>query len=109
MKTNKMPLDLVWNEITDRLSREDAAEKRISKKDAERVLCAYGDMCKTMLTDPEPPFDSIMLPGIGRLVLVTRKAHLGRNPRTGESVQVPEMKSVKLVLSREMKTAFKNQ
>lgn len=108
MKTKKMPLDLVWNEIADRLSQGEATDKRISKKDAERVLRAYGDMCKSMLAEPEPPFDSIMLPVIGRLVLVTRKAHPGRNPRTGESVQVPEMKSVKLVLSREMKMAFKN-
>jgi DNA-binding protein HU-beta len=33
--------------------------------------------------------DTFTLPGIGKLVLVNRKARLGRNPKTGETVAVP--------------------
>jgi DNA-binding protein HU-beta len=30
-----------------------------------------------------------VLPGFGKLVLVRRKARLGRNPQTGEPIQIP--------------------
>jgi len=36
-----------------------------------------------------------VLPGIGRLVRVDRKARLGRNPATGESIKIPAKKVVK--------------
>ncbi|MFN4111867.1 MAG: HU family DNA-binding protein, partial [Ignavibacteria bacterium] len=39
--------------------------------------------------------NSFTLPGLGKLVLVERKARLARNPRTGEMVQVPAKKVVK--------------
>lgn len=34
------------------------------------------------------------LPGLGKLVLVSRKARTGRNPATGEPIQIPDRKSV---------------
>ena len=33
--------------------------------------------------------NSFTIPGIGKLVLVNRKARLGRNPKTGETIQIP--------------------
>ena len=36
-----------------------------------------------------------VLPGIGRLVRVDRKARLGRNPATGEAIKIPAKKVVK--------------
>ena len=41
--------------------------------------------------------NSFVLPGLGKLVLVHRKARLGRNPATGETIQIPAKKAVKLV------------
>jgi DNA-binding protein HU-beta len=36
-----------------------------------------------------------LLPGLGKLVVVERAARVGRNPKTGEAIQVPPMKVVK--------------
>jgi len=33
--------------------------------------------------------NTFTLPGIGKLVLVNRAARLGRNPKTGETIQIP--------------------
>ena len=34
--------------------------------------------------------NSFTFPGVGKLVLVQRKARTGRNPKTGEKVSIPE-------------------
>ena len=39
---------------------------------------------------------SFTLPGLGKLVLVDRKARQGRNPQTGAVIQIPAKKVVKL-------------
>ena len=36
-----------------------------------------------------------VMPGIGRLVRVDRKARMGRNPATGEAIKIPAKKVVK--------------
>ena len=33
--------------------------------------------------------NTFTLPGLGKLVLVNRKARIGRNPATGESINIP--------------------
>jgi DNA-binding protein HU-beta len=43
------------------------------------------------------------LPGIGKLVLTTRKARTGRNPATGEQIQIPSRTAVKARLSRHLR------
>ena len=43
------------------------------------------------------------LPGLGKLVLVDRKARLGRNPATGEEIQIPAKKVVKFRVSKACK------
>ena len=44
--------------------------------------------------------NSFVLPGIGKLVLVTRKARVGRNPATGATIQIPEKKVVKFRVAK---------
>ena len=41
-----------------------------------------------------------VLPGIGRLVRVDRKARTGRNPATGESIKIPAKKVVKFRVAK---------
>ena len=43
------------------------------------------------------------LPGFGKLVLSERKAREGRNPQTGESIQIPAKTTLKFRLSKSMK------
>ncbi len=47
-----------------------------------------------------------VIPGIGRLKKVERKARMGRNPATGEPIKIPARKTVKLTLSKSIKDAI---
>jgi len=40
------------------------------------------------------------LPGIGKLVLVNRKARIGRNPATGEQIDIPAKTVVKFRVAK---------
>jgi DNA-binding protein HU-beta len=46
------------------------------------------------------------LPGLGKLVLVQRKARMGRNPATGEAIKIPAKKVVKFRVSKAAKDAI---
>jgi len=47
-----------------------------------------------------------VLPGIGRLVRVERRARMGRNPATGESIKIPAKKVVKFRVAKAAKDAI---
>jgi DNA-binding protein HU-beta len=47
-----------------------------------------------------------VMPGIGRLVRVDRKARTGRNPATGESIKIPAKKVVKFRVAKAAKDAI---
>src|ERR1044072_5129689 len=47
-----------------------------------------------------------VLPGIGRLVRVDRKARTGRNPLTGESIKIPAKKVVKFRVAKAAKDSI---
>ncbi len=47
-----------------------------------------------------------VMPGIGRLVRVERKARMGRNPATGEAIQIPAKKVVKFRVAKVAKEAI---
>lgn len=47
-----------------------------------------------------------ILPGIGRLVRQDRKARVGRNPATGESIKIPAKKVVKFRVAKAVKDAI---
>ncbi len=43
------------------------------------------------------------IPGLGKLVLVNRKARMGRNPQTGESIKIPAKKVLKFRVAKAAK------
>jgi DNA-binding protein HU-beta len=47
-----------------------------------------------------------VLPGIGRLVRVDRKARMGRNPATGAAIKIPAKKVVKFKVAKAAKDAI---
>jgi DNA-binding protein HU-beta len=49
---------------------------------------------------------SFTLPGIGKLVLVKRKARMGRNPATGEAIKIPAKTVVKMRVAKACKEAI---
>ncbi len=50
--------------------------------------------------------NSFTLPGIGKLVLVNRKARMGRNPQTGEPIRIPAKKVVRFRVAKAAKDAI---
>ncbi|HEV8653981.1 MAG TPA: HU family DNA-binding protein [Candidatus Limnocylindria bacterium] len=42
-------------------------------------------------------------PGVGKLVIVDRKARLGRNPATGETIQIPAKRVLKFRIAKQAK------
>ena len=47
-----------------------------------------------------------VLPGIGRLVRVERKARMGRNPATGEAIKIAAKKVVKFRVAKSAKDSI---
>ena len=50
--------------------------------------------------------DSFTIPGLGKLVLVNREARVGRNPATGETIQIKAKKVVKFRVAKAAKDAI---
>jgi len=50
--------------------------------------------------------NTFTLPGIGKLVLVNRKARQGRNPATGQVIQIPAKRVVKFRVAKAAKDAI---
>jgi DNA-binding protein HU-beta len=79
-------------------SLADATE--ITKKQAVAILDTIATMAYKNAKN------SFTLPGLGKLVLVNRKARLGRNPKTGETIQIPAKKVVKFRVAKAAKDAI---
>ena len=61
-----------------------AEETGLTKADAESCLNSMANQVEDALRDG----DDVTLPGIGKLSVKPRAARTGRNPRTGEAIQI---------------------
>jgi len=77
-----------------------AEKSEISKKQAVEIL----DHIATLAYKNAK--NSFTLPGLGKLVLVNRKARTGRNPATGETIQIPAKRVVKFRVAKACKDAI---
>jgi DNA-binding protein HU-beta len=50
--------------------------------------------------------NSFTLPGLGKLVLVNRKARMGRNPQTGAPIKIPARRVVRFRVAKAAKDAI---
>ena len=50
--------------------------------------------------------NTFTLPGLGKLVLVNRKARIGRNPATGAQINIPAKRVVKFRVAKAAKDAI---
>ncbi len=50
--------------------------------------------------------NTFTFPGVGKLVLVHRKARIGRNPATGAEIKIPAKKVVKFRVAKAAKVAI---
>jgi len=50
--------------------------------------------------------DEFTVPGIGKLIVVDRKARTARNPQTGAAIQIPAKKALKFRIAKAAKDAI---
>ena len=74
----------------------------ITKKVAKNLL---DTLAQTAVTEVKKN-GVFVLPGIGRLVRVDRKARMGRNPATGEAIKIAAKKVVKFRVAKAAKDAI---
>src|ERR1039458_5477577 len=74
----------------------------VSKKVSQGLLAALSD---TAISEVKKN-GVFVLPGIGRLVRVDRKAPMGRNPATGEAIKIAAKKAVKFRIAKAAKDAI---
>jgi DNA-binding protein HU-beta len=79
-----------------------AESHEMPKKQAEAIL---NDLV-TMLTKHLKKGDRIRLVGLGVLVVRKRAARMGRNPATGEPVQIKASKKVAFRAAKELKESI---
>jgi nucleoid DNA-binding protein len=74
----------------------------VSKKLAKELIDAVvASLASSLLVDKE-----LRISGFGTFKIKTKPARNGRNPKTGESIQIPERKDVKFTLSSNLKEAI---
>jgi DNA-binding protein HU-beta len=82
--------------------KELAAAVGVNNKVAKSFTIAYAELAVR-----ETKKNGVcVLPGIGRLVRVDRKARMGRNPATGEAIKIPAKKVVKFRVAKAVKDAI---
>jgi DNA-binding protein HU-beta len=74
----------------------------VTKKVAKGLLDTLG---QTAVTEVKKN-GVFVLPGIGRLVRVDRKARMGRNPATGQAIKIAAKKVVKFRVAKAAKDAI---
>ncbi|HIA47134.1 MAG TPA: HU family DNA-binding protein [Candidatus Hydrogenedentes bacterium] len=72
----------------------------LSKKEIVTVLEAQTALAYTEAKS------GFTFPGIGKLVVVDRKARMGRNPATGETISIPAKKVLKFRVAKAAKDAI---
>lgn len=76
-----------------------SSESNITKADAVIVVDAFIEGLKHFLIKNK----RVSINGFGSLNVVKQKSRISRNPRTGESIVVPDKKIVKFKISPELK------
>lgn len=84
------------SQIADRLAQAGGSTKRTATQFLDDLTALAYKEAKNSFT----------IPGIGKLVLVNRKARMGRNPATGEEIKIPAKRVVKFRVSKKAKDAI---
>ena len=79
-----------------------AAVGGVTNKVAKDIIVAYAE---TAIGETKKA-GSFVLPGVGKLVRVDRKARTGRNPATGETIKIPAKKVVKFRVAKACKDSI---
>ncbi len=78
------------------------AEKTETKKQAQDIVDLILDSVKESLKKRE----QVAISGFGTFKIKETKARMGRNPKTGESIQISAKKKVAFRVSKELKESI---
>ena len=76
-----------------------AGKADITKKQANIVLASLVELAY------KEAKKGFTIPGLGKLVVVQRKARMGRNPQTGEPIKIPAKRALKFRIAKAAKDA----
>ena len=82
------------------IAAEIAAKNNLTKRQAAEIIESLVQLAYKHAKN------SFTLPGLGKLVLVNRKARKGRNPATGETIQIKAKRVVKFRVAKAAKDAI---
>ena len=77
-----------------------AEKAELPKKQAAEILDYIAELAY------QHAKNTFTLPGIGKLVLNNRAARVGRNPKTGEAINIPAKRVVKFRVAKAAKDAI---
>lgn len=83
------------SQILDHLSKKTGTTKKLSGQFLDELVALAHKEAKKSFT----------LPGLGKLVVVSRKRRMGRNPATGETMVIPAKKVLKFRIAKAAKDA----
>lgn len=86
-------------ELIDRVAKE----AKIPRAAAERAINSFTDT----ITEVLQTGDKITLPGFGTFLVSNRSSRKGRNPRTGEEIEIPAVKIPKFKVGKGLKEAVR--
>ena len=81
------------------IAAEIAEKANVPKRTAVEILEHIADLAYKNAKN------SFTLPGLGKVVLVNRKARTGRTPATGETIKIPAKTVVKARIAKQLKDA----
>ncbi|MEI8349507.1 MAG: HU family DNA-binding protein [Candidatus Omnitrophota bacterium] len=79
---------------------ETVAKSTCTKKEAQTAVESVFDAIKGSLKKKDP----VAISGFGTFKVKETKARMGRNPKTGEAIQIPAKKKVAFKASKELKS-----
>jgi DNA-binding protein HU-beta len=80
-----------------------AKEAKIPRAAAERAV----NSCTACITEVLKTGDKITLPGFGTFCVSNRSARKGRNPRTGQEINIPAVRIPKFKVGKGLKDAVR--
>ena len=84
------------SQIADALSKKTMVTKKVATQFLEELAGLAYKEAKNSFT----------IPGLGKIVLVNRKARMGRNPATGEAIKIAAKRVVKFRVAKAAKDAI---
>lgn len=75
----------------------------VPQNQVKHILETLGEVIKANLTGEG---DEVALPGVGKLKASLRVGRTGRNPQTGDAIDIPDAMTVKFSASKALKDAL---